>query len=128
MSTPNTSAILRALLLLCVVQVATAQHLTEQHIPVGAYPELVGVDVTVCTIVAVDPRERTITVQKDGSEQRFRVTDDTKIWLDRSRLAQPAVGGNLADVAPGLAAEIRSVGPEQPDAAYWVKVQITAAQ
>jgi hypothetical protein len=125
---PRTSAILRALLTLCVVQVATAQHLTEQHIPVGAYPELVGAYVMICTIVAIDPRARTITVQKDGSERHYRVTDDTKIWLDRSRLAQPTAEGSLADVLPGLAAEVRSVGPEQPDVAYWVKVQIAASR
>jgi hypothetical protein len=113
--------------MLCVVQVATAQHLTEQHIPVGAYPELTGAYVTVCTIVAVDARARMVTVQKDGSERRFRVTDDTKIWLDRSRLAQPTAEGSLADVLPGLPAEVRSVGPEQPDVAYWVKVQIAAS-
>jgi hypothetical protein len=67
-------------------------------------------------------------VQKDGSERHYRVTDDTKIWLDRSRLAQPTAEGSLADVLPGLAAEVRSVGPEQPDVAYWVKVQIAASR
>jgi len=123
----NTPAILRALLALCVAQGATAQHLTERYIPVGAYPELVDRWVTVCTIVAVDPQARTVTVRQDGRELRFRVADDTRIWLDRSRLVQPTADGGLADLVPGLRAEVR-FGPERPDVAYWIKAQIAPAQ
>ena len=115
---------LLAALLLLLTSGASAQEMTERYIPVGAYPSLAGKYTTAGAIVAVNEDARTLTVQSGERERTFRVTEVTKIWLDRSRLQQSTMDGDLTDLAAGLEAEVRSLGPDQPDVAYWVKVQL----
>ena len=103
-----------------------AQQMTDRHIPVGAYPALKSEYTTAGTVVAVDEEARTLTLKDNDAERQYRLTDATKIWLDRSRLQQPTMDGSLADIAAGLEAEVRSLGPGQADVAYWVKVRIPA--
>lgn len=113
-------------ILLLFASLAGAQEMTERHIPVGAYPSLASKYVTAGTIVAVDDETMTLTLKDSGSERSFRVTENTKIWLDRSGLGQTTLDGNFSDLATGLKAEVRSLGPERSDVAYWVKQQMAA--
>lgn len=112
--------------LMLFASLAFAQEMTERHIPVGAYPSLKGEYLTAGTIVAVDDEAAMLTLRSDGSERSFRLTEGTKIWLDRSRLGQTTLDGELSDLNTGLNAEVRSLGPERPDVAYWIKVQIAS--
>lgn len=112
--------------LVLFASLAFAQEMTERHIPVGAYPSLTSEYLTAGTIVAVDNEAATLTLQNNGSERSFRLTEGTKIWLDRSRLGQTTLDGKLSDLNTGLKAEVRSLGPERPDVAYWIKVQIAS--
>lgn len=107
-----------------IASLAPAQEMTERYIPVGAYPELASKYLAAGTIVAVDESAGTLTLKENGSQRSFRLSETTKIWLDRSRLGQTTLDGKLPDLAAGLKAEVRSFGPENPDVAYWVKVQI----
>lgn len=111
-------------ILLSFASLALAQEMTERYIPVGAYPSLASKYLTSGTIVDVDTDARMLTIQINGSERSFRLTDSTKIWLDRSQFGQTALDGELADLVTGLRAEVRSFGPTRSDVAYWVKVQI----
>ncbi len=106
--------------------VAHAQEMTERYIPVGAYPSLSSKYMAAGTIVAVDDEARTMTLKDNGSTRVFRVAENTKIWLDRSGLGQTTLDGKFPDLATGLKAEVRSLGPGRLDVAYWVKVQIPA--
>jgi hypothetical protein len=72
----------------------------------------------------VEDEAGTLTVEEDGSERSIRLTEGTKIWLDRSRLGQPSLDGKLSDLATGLNVEVRSFGPERPDVAYWIKARV----
>ncbi len=101
-----------------------AQEMTERHIPVGAYPYLKSEYLAVGTIVDVDNDARTLTLEMNGSERSFRLTNTTRIWLDRSHFGQSTEDGELSDLATGLKAEVRSLGPSRSDVAYWVKVQV----
>lgn len=109
--------------LLCVFAVH-AQETTERHIPVGAYPALQDWQTTSGTLAAVDAAARTVTLRVDSSLRSFRVTDSTDIWLDRSRRGQTTLDADLADLSPGLQADVRVLGRERPDTAKWVKVQL----
>ncbi|NIR30954.1 MAG: hypothetical protein GWN84_16890 [Gammaproteobacteria bacterium] len=105
-----------------------AQEMTERYIPVGAYPGLADRQTTVGAVVAIDPGERTVTLRGDSGLRRFRVTDSTHIWLDRSQLGQSTLDVKLSDLPDlppgGLRAEVRALGPERADTARWLKVQL----
>ncbi len=106
-----------------MASIAFAQEMTERHIPVGAYPSLKSEYLTAGTITAVDRTAGTLTLQANGSERSFVLSERTKIWIDRSGFGQPTLDGDVADLSTGLKAEVRSVGPGGTDRAYWVKVQ-----
>lgn len=101
-----------------------AQEMSERHIPVGAYPSLMDRQTTIGTLIAVDPDARTVTLRADSGPHRYKVTDSTHIWLDRSRQGQTTADATLQDLSPGLKAEVRAAGPDRPDTAKWVKVQL----
>lgn len=115
-----------ALVLLLFGSHPFAQEMTERHIPVGAYPYLKSEYLSAGTITNVDSEARTLTLDVDGGERSFRLTESTKIWLDRSHFGQSTQDGELSELTAGLKAEVRSFGPSRPDLAYWVKVQVAA--
>lgn len=110
--------------LVLFASLAFGQEMTERHIPVGAYPYLKSEYVALGTIVDVDVEAGIMTLDINGKERSYRMTASTRIWLDRSRFGQTTLDGKLSDLATGLKAEVRSLGPERRDVAYWVKVQI----
>lgn len=109
---------------LTVACAASAQEMTERYIPVGAYPSLTGERTAVGTIGAVDVQARRLELRGDAGARTLQLTDATWIWLDRSRLGQPNTDGTVSDLRAGLKAEVRTLAPERPDTARWVKVQI----
>ncbi len=115
-----------ALVLLLFGSYPFAQEMTERHIPVGAYPYLKSEYLIAGTITNVDSEAKTLTLDVDGGERSFRLTESTKIWLDRSHFGQSTQDGELSELSAGLKAEVRSIGPSRPDLAYWVKVQVAA--
>lgn len=110
--------------LLCVLAAAQAQEMTERYIPVGAYAGMTDWRTILGTLEGIDPAGRKVTLRIGSQMQTFRVTDDTRIWLDRSRLGQTTVDGALAELPPGLKAEVRVVGASAPSTARWIKVQL----
>ena len=110
--------------LLIAAATADGHEMTERYIPVGAYPTLRGPDTMIGTIAAADVSAGAVTIAADRVTRRYRITKDTRIWLDRSLLKKPTADGSLADCKAGMKAEIKGAGPEKPDEARWVKVQI----
>lgn len=104
---------------------AQGQEMTERYIPVGAYPAAAGAGLWAGTVVAVDPDRRTVTLEAGTERYRFRVTNSTHVWLDHSPSGRTTEDGSLADVRPGLEAEVRTPGPDR-DTAKWLKVRIPA--
>ena len=104
---------------------AYTQEMTERHIPVGAYPSLKSEYLTAGTITAVDGAAGTLTLETNVGERNFSLTARTKIWLDRSGFGQPTQDGGISDLTTGLEAEVRALGPERANVAYWVKVRVT---
>lgn len=113
-----------AVILMLFASFAFAQEMTERYIPVGAYPSFASKYLTAGTIVDVDVDARILTIKVNGNERSFRLTETTKIWLDRSQFGQTTLDGGLPDLETGFSAEVRSLGPSRSDVAYWVKVQI----
>jgi hypothetical protein len=107
-----------------------AQKTTEQFIPIGQSPGLSGKSTVIGKLQSVNPREQTCAVAGATGPLNVKVTERTKIWLDRSKLQQPNVKGTFADLRPGSTVEVKpedqhrgvSGGP-----ADWIKVQIVAS-
>jgi hypothetical protein len=115
-----------AILLLCCTVAAHAQKATEQFIPIGQSPGLSGKHTLIARIEAVNPPTRTLTLKNETGTHTVRITEQTKIWLDRSRLQQPNVKGTFADCRVGSLAEIKFVQNERKEGgvAEWAKVQV----
>ena len=76
----------------------------------------------------MDERKKTFVLRGDSDTKTIQVSDNTKIWLDRSLRKEANQDGSFADLKPGLKAEVRVFGPEQMTTAKWVKVQIAVFQ
>jgi hypothetical protein len=112
------------LLALLVLPPAYAQKATEQFIPIGQSPGISGVETRIGEIVASDKTTLTLQVGDAAEPVTVRLTDKTRIFLDRSKLKQSNLAGTVADLQKGRLAEVRLVGPPEPPAADWVKVEI----
>ena len=114
-----------ALVLLCASSHAHGQKATEQYIPIGQSP---GVSekyyATVGKIADVNPQEQTVTVADPAGARTVKITEKTRIWLDRTKLKQTNVPGRFADLQKGRRAEIK-YADERREIAEWVKVEIS---
>jgi hypothetical protein len=109
---------------------ANAQKMTEQFIPVGQSPGLSGKSTVIGKLQSVNPREQTCAVAGATGPLNVKVTERTKIWLDRSKLQQPNVTGTFADLRPGATVEVKPEGSQRgvsSGPAEWIKVQIVAS-
>ena len=101
---------------------APAQKATEQFIPVGESPGLSDGDTLLGRVESADAAQGALTVATPDGLREVGVTDETRIWLDRTNLGQPNVPGTLSDCAPHLTVEVRlEPGSET---AEWVKVRM----
>ena len=108
--------------LLWGVSYAHGQKSTERYIPIGQSPGLSDKYTYIGTIQAVAPEKRTIT----AGGRTVKITDQTRIWLDRSKLKQSNLIGNIADLHPGSRVEVKYDDSTRPQAAYWIKVEIAS--
>ena len=112
------------LLAMLALEPAYAQKATEQFIPIGQSPGISGVETRIGEIVASDKSTLTLQVRDAAEPVKVRLTDTTRIFLDRSKLKQSNLAGSVADLQKGRLAEVRLVGPPESPAADWVKVEI----
>jgi hypothetical protein len=115
-------AVLAGLAALAAASPASAQRLTEQFIPLGQSPGVSGVSAYLGTISAVDATRRTITISGPAGETTVKVSDTTRIWLDRSNQKQPTVAAKLSDLQVGWSAEVKYLDPAKKEGAEWIKV------
>ncbi|MGH9576481.1 MAG: DUF5666 domain-containing protein [Terriglobales bacterium] len=104
------------------VSQAHAQKSTERYIPIGQSPGLSDKYTYIGTIQAVAPEKRTIT----AGGRTVKITDQTRIWLDRSKLKQSNLIGNISNLQPGSRVEVKYDDPARPQAADWIKVEIAS--
>ena len=108
----------------------SAQMVTEQYIPIGQSPGLSGKHTVIGKLQSVNPQEKTCTVAGTTGALNVRITERTKIWLDRSKLRQPNLTGTLADLRPGATVEVKPEGHQggvSSAPAEWIKVEVPAS-
>lgn len=111
--------------LLATTAFAHGQKATEQFIPVGQSPGVSGKLTSIGEVAAVDARAKTVTIVEPAGKRTVKITDKTRIWLDRTKLKQANVTGSLADLQKGRRVEVKYEDPAQRAIADWVKVEVT---
>lgn len=101
------------------------QMMTEQFIPMGQSPGLSGKYTEVGEIRQVDVEGRTITLGGAAGGRAVAVTEQTRIWLDRSKLQQTSIAGGFADLRKGSQVEVMYEDDKRRQAAAWIKVEST---
>jgi hypothetical protein len=115
---------LGCIIFLGITAIAYAEKATELYIPLGQSPGLSDEYNLIGRIDAVDNQNRSLTVT--GSAGRFTVhtTEDTLIFLDKSRLRQPNQYGAFSDLKLYLTVEVRFEAGKKHRPAEWVKLRI----
>lgn len=102
-----------------------AQQATEQFIPLGSSPGLSAKQTRIGQIIGFDAARGLLMLTADVAGNEARVTPQTRIWLDRSRLQLPNVRGAAVDLRPGLRCEVR-LQADAGGVAEWIKVEAAA--
>lgn len=106
----------------CVFSVVFAQQTTEQYIPIGKSPGVSGEYSYIGNIVAVDRSAHTISVEDGDRVRKIRVTDDTRIWLDRSKVRRENRKAAYEDCEVGRMIEVMHTHDDENIAA-WIKIE-----
>jgi hypothetical protein len=107
-----------------VLSQALAEKTTELYIPLGQSPGVSGKLTVIGKIERVDAQNGALTLSNATGSYNVQVTENTKIYLDKSRLNQKNVYGALADCKKGMSAEVRFVDDERGRPAEWIKLQL----
>ena len=120
-------AISIALLISCLsgAVLARGQEATERYIPIGQSPGLSRQYNYMGPIDAVDAENRTLTVAGPSGARVVKLTERTRIWLDRSMLESTSSSGSFEDCLLGRTVEVKYEDPSRRELADWIKVQIT---
>jgi hypothetical protein len=101
-----------------------AQRLTEMFVPIGQSAGLSGKFTLLARVQAVNATERSVTLNQDATTLTVKLGANAPIWIDRSKQQQTNSAGTLADVRPGLLAEVKFVKNNRAAGeAEWIKVQ-----
>ncbi|NIR49418.1 hypothetical protein GWO43_13005 [candidate division KSB1 bacterium] len=113
-----------AIVLFLIGSQAYAQKATERFIPIGESPGLSGKHTVIGTVDEVNKQTQTITVSDSSGSFTAKITDETRIWLDRSHLKLTNKMGAFTDIQMGRLIEVKSVGEEREGIAEWIKVRM----
>jgi len=103
---------------------AAAQKTTERFIPVGESPGVSGKYSVIGKVQAIDPLTRTITVVTPAGTHEVNISEECRIWLDRSRLKRTNESGNFNDCQKGRTVEVLFASKEKRGTAAWIKILV----
>ena len=104
---------------------AHGQKSTEQYIPIGKSPGLSGKYTYIGVLTDVKAQTRTISLADSAGPTTLKVTDTTRIWLDRSKVKKSNISGKFTDLVKGRRVEVKYAHPDRKNVAEWVKVEVT---
>ncbi len=117
--------LIKSLLLACMiwgVSPANGQQTTEQYIPIGHSPGVSDKYSYIGNIVAIDRKARTISVEDRGEIRTIKVTAETRIWLDRSKVRRENIVAAYSDCEVGLRVELMYLRGNE-SFADWIKIE-----
>jgi hypothetical protein len=109
-----------------LVTSAHAQRATELLIPIGQSPGVSGILSVIGTIASCDSAGGIVTVSTEKEQHTARLTEETKIYLDRSAAKKGGTLGSRSDCQKGRRIEVKYVyaGTTRTATAEWIKIQI----
>jgi len=119
------SAVIAIVLMLSIIPVIYGQKSTEQYIPIGKSPGITRKYSMMGEIEQYDPATKSLTVTSSSGKTAMKVTDETRIYLDRSKLRQRNIKGNFSDLQKGRKVEVKYKNPQNKTTADWIKIEIT---
>lgn len=104
---------------------SAAQKATEVFIPIGMSPGVSGISSEIGEVVSYDADTRTLIIRNDSGEHSARLTDDTDVWVDRSRAGESNAVATAVVFGVGSRCEIKYVyeGTTRRDEAEWIKIE-----
>jgi hypothetical protein len=116
------------IVLFATMPLVLAQKSTELFIPIGQSPGASAKYTVMGTIDSVDMDNRTIFMQDSaGKNYDVKLTDKTKIYLDKSQLKKTNEMGTIADCSKGVYCEVlyESHARKETGEAEWIKLRVT---
>ena len=107
-----------------------AQKAAEIYIPIGESPGLSGGATMMGEIAGIGVQPPTVMLSDSTGSHSITITDETEIWLDRSRLRLSNQTGTFEDLQEGQVVEImyehdeRDPASVQGPIADWIKIRI----
>ena len=107
-----------------LVTLGHAQEATEVFIPIGQSPGVSRIKSVIGTIVSCDWASG-IVVSTEKEQQTATLSDETKIYLDRSAAKKSGAEGSRSDCQKGRRVEVKYVykGDKRTSSAEWIKIQ-----
>jgi hypothetical protein len=112
------------IILLAMVPIAPAEKETELYIPIGQSPGLSGKYAATGRIEQVNYSKNTLTMSAGSGTYTVKVSERTKIYLDRSKMGQSNLYGSFADCKQGMMLEVRFEQDERGRPAEWIKLEM----
>lgn len=110
------------LLVALASSVAMGQQTTEQYIPIGKSPGISDKYSYIGVVVAVDRDAHTIDIRSNRGNKTIRVTEDTRLWLDRSKAKRTNPKASYADCKVGVTVEAMYLHDDKATA-DWIKIE-----
>ena len=101
-----------------------AQKETEVFIPIGKSPGVSGKYSMMCKVEMVKTKDSIMTVNQETGVMNLKITEQTKVYLDKSKLKLQNTKGVLADIKPGMTMEAKYVDNKTGNPVEWIKVLI----
>lgn len=111
-------------ILLGTIDNAQAQKSTEIFIPIGKSVGLSGKHTTIGNIEMVNQQNQTIKVSDDSGSHTIQITEQTQIWLDKSKIKKSNQYGTPADCQEGRLVEVKYQNNDKSKPAEWIKVEV----
>ena len=108
--------------LLALALPVLAQQTTERFIPIGRSPGISGQLSTMGTLREFDASAGILRVEGEDGRRTYRLTAETRIWIDRSASRQPSLVGDRDDLAAGRLVEVMH-RRDDPQLADWIKLE-----
>ena len=115
--------IVTAILMFSICE-TNAQDATEIFIPVGQSPGVSGVYSIIAKIDDVNTEDNSLNMSNSSSSFAVKLMEQTKIWLDKSKLKMTNKAGSFSDLKSNLIIEVRYKDKEHKGEVEWVKIQI----
>lgn len=97
---------------------------TERYIPIGQSPGLSKKYTYIGRVIATNKSHRTLTVSDQGVERIIKISNKTKIWLDRSNIKKTNLSGKISHIKKNRRVEIKYSDYKRKNSAEWIKIEV----